>query len=44
MNGYDVTDIDLAEADISNAKAKAIERHVKVNFVVGNVLQMDHLS
>jgi ubiquinone/menaquinone biosynthesis C-methylase UbiE len=43
MNGYDVTGIDLAEAAISSAKAKTIERHVKVNFVVGNVLQMDRL-
>jgi 2-polyprenyl-3-methyl-5-hydroxy-6-metoxy-1,4-benzoquinol methylase len=43
MNNYDVTGIDLAEAAISSAKAKTIERHVKVNFVVGNVLQMDHL-
>jgi 2-polyprenyl-3-methyl-5-hydroxy-6-metoxy-1,4-benzoquinol methylase len=43
MNGYDVTGIDLAEAAISRAKAKTIERHVKVNFVVGNVLQMDRL-
>jgi ubiquinone/menaquinone biosynthesis C-methylase UbiE len=43
MNGYDVTGIDLAEAAISSAKAKTIESHVKVNFVVGNVLQMDRL-
>ena len=43
MNGCDVTGIDLAEDAISDAKAKAIERHVKVNFVVGDVLQMDRL-
>jgi AcrR family transcriptional regulator len=43
LNGYDVTGIGLAEAAISSAKAKTIERHVKVNFVVGNVLQMDLL-
>ena len=43
MNGCDVTGIDLAKDAISDAKAKAIERHVKVNFVVGNVLQMDRL-
>ena len=39
VNNYEVTGIDLVEAAISDAKAKAIERHVKVNFVVGNVLQ-----
>jgi ubiquinone/menaquinone biosynthesis C-methylase UbiE len=33
--------IDLVEDAIS--KAKAMERHVKVNFVVGNVLHMDRL-
>ena len=43
MNGCDVTGIDLAEGAISDAKAKAIERRVKVNFAVGNVLQMDRL-
>lgn len=43
MNGCDVTGIDLAEDAISDAKAKAIERRVKVNFAVGNVLQMDRL-
>ncbi|MGA9188270.1 MAG: class I SAM-dependent methyltransferase [Methanosarcina sp.] len=43
MNGCDVTGIDLVKDAISDAKAKAIERHVKVNFVVGNVLQMDRL-
>jgi len=43
MNGCDVTGIDLARNAISDAKAKAIERHVKVNFVVGDVLQMDRL-
>jgi len=41
MSGCDVTGIDLAKDAISDAKAKAIERHVKVNFTVGNVLQMD---
>lgn len=43
INGCDVTGIDLVENVISDAKAKAIERHVKVNFVVGDVLQMDRL-
>lgn len=38
-----VTGIDLAEAAISSAKAKTIERRFKVNFVVGNVLQMNRL-
>lgn len=41
VNGCDVTGIDLAENAISDAKAKSIERSVKVNFVAGNVLQMD---
>jgi ubiquinone/menaquinone biosynthesis C-methylase UbiE len=43
MNGCDVTGIDLASKAISDAKAKAVERHVKVNFVIGDVLQMDRL-
>ena len=43
MNGCDVTGIDIVEDAISDAKAKVIERHVKVNFVVGNVLRMDQL-
>lgn len=43
MNGCEVTGIDLARAAISDAKAKAIERHVEANFVVGDVLQMDRL-
>jgi ubiquinone/menaquinone biosynthesis C-methylase UbiE len=43
MNGCDVTGIDLAENAISDAKEKAIESHIKVNFVVGNVLQMNKL-
>jgi cyclopropane fatty-acyl-phospholipid synthase-like methyltransferase len=43
MNGCDATGIDLAENAISDAKAKAIERHVELNFVAGNVLQMDRL-
>ena len=43
MNGCDVTGIDLAEIAISDAKSKAAERHVKVNFIVGNVLRMDQL-
>lgn len=43
MNGCEVTGIDLVEAAISDAKAKVIERHVKVNFVVGNVLRMGKL-
>ena len=43
MSGCDVTGIDLAENAISDAKFKAIERHVRVNFIAGNVLQMDRL-
>lgn len=43
MNGCEVTGIDLAKEAVSEAKAKAIERHVKINFAVGNVLQMDQL-
>jgi ubiquinone/menaquinone biosynthesis C-methylase UbiE len=42
-NGYDVTGIDLVDDAISDAKSKAAERHVKVNFIVGNVLRMDRL-
>jgi len=38
--GYDVTGIEVEDV-ISDAKAKAIERNVKVNFVVGNVLEMN---
>jgi ubiquinone/menaquinone biosynthesis C-methylase UbiE len=41
MNGCDITGIDLVEDAISDAKAKAIERLVKVNFIVGDVLQLD---
>lgn len=43
MNGCDVTGIDLSEIAISDAKVKAAERHVKVYFVVGDVLRMDQL-
>jgi len=43
INGCDVTGIDLVEDAIKDAKAKAIRHNVKVNFVVGNVLQMDRL-
>lgn len=41
MNDYDVTGIDMVEDVISDARKKATERNVKVNFVVGNVLEMD---
>ncbi len=41
MNGCDVTGIDLIEDAISDAKV--IEHHVKVNFVVGNILSMYEL-
>ncbi len=41
MNGCDVTGIDLSEIAISDARAKASERHVNVNFVFGDVLRMD---
>lgn len=43
MNGCEVTGIDIVKNAISDAKKKAIERHVKVKFVLGNVLQMDLL-
>lgn len=43
MSGFEVTGIDLIEDAISDAKAKAIERHVKLRFVTGDVLQMDRL-
>ena len=43
MSGFEVTGIDLIEEAISDAKAKAIERHFKVSFVAGDVLQMDRL-
>lgn len=43
MNGFDVTGIDLVKDAIADAKAKAIEHHVKVNFVVGDVLKLDQL-
>jgi len=43
MNDYEVTGIDHVEDAISDARKKAIDRHVKVNFVTGNVLQMDRL-
>ena len=36
-NGCDVTGIDIAENAIADANAKAIERHVKVSFIVGDV-------
>jgi 2-polyprenyl-3-methyl-5-hydroxy-6-metoxy-1,4-benzoquinol methylase len=38
INGCDVTGIDIVEDAINDAKAKTIKHHVKVNFVVGNVL------
>ncbi len=41
INGCNVTGIDIVEDAITDAKA--IKHHVKVNFVVGNVLQMDQL-
>jgi ubiquinone/menaquinone biosynthesis C-methylase UbiE len=43
INGCDVAGIDIVEDVIKDAKAKAIEHHVKVDFVVGNMLQMDRL-
>lgn len=42
-NGCDVTGIDLVGDAISDAKKKVAERHVKVNFLVGDVLKMDQL-
>ena len=43
MNDCVVTGIDLSEIVVSDAKVKAVERHVNVNFVVGDVLKMDEL-
>jgi ubiquinone/menaquinone biosynthesis C-methylase UbiE len=43
MTGCDVTGIDLSEIAVSDARAKAAELHVNVNFVVGDVLRMDQL-
>ena len=43
INGCDVTGIDIVEDAITDAKAKAIKHHVKVNFVVRDVLQIDRL-
>jgi ubiquinone/menaquinone biosynthesis C-methylase UbiE len=43
INGCNVTGIDIVEDAITDAKVKAIKHHVKVNFVVGNVLKMDRL-
>ncbi|WP_292388879.1 class I SAM-dependent methyltransferase [Methanosarcina sp. UBA5] len=43
INGCNVTGIDIVKSAISDAKKKAVERHVKVNFVVGDALQMDSL-
>ena len=43
INECDVAGIDIVEDAIKDAKAKAIKHHVNVNFVVGNVLQMDRL-
>lgn len=43
MNGCDVAGIDLAEIAISDARAKAADHHVNVNFVVGDVLRLDQL-
>lgn len=42
-NGFEVTGIDLVKDAIADANSKAIEHHVEVNFVIGNVLQMDQL-
>jgi 2-polyprenyl-3-methyl-5-hydroxy-6-metoxy-1,4-benzoquinol methylase len=44
MNGCDVTGIDLVEDAISDAKKKAAERHIKVNFLIGDVLKMNPLA
>lgn len=43
LHGCEVTGIDLAKIAISDAKAKAAERHVNVNFIVEDVLKMDRL-
>jgi ubiquinone/menaquinone biosynthesis C-methylase UbiE len=43
INGCDVTGIDLAEVAVSDAKAKAAERHVNANFIVADALRMDRL-
>lgn len=43
VNGFEVTGIDLASNAVFDAKEKAVKKHVKVNFIVGNVLHMDQL-
>lgn len=40
-NGCTVTGIDLAEDAIRKARAKAKERNAKIDFIVGNVLELD---
>lgn len=40
-NGFDVMGIDPAKTAISDAKAKVIKQNIKVNFLVGNILQLD---
>lgn len=42
-NGCDVTGIDLIKNAIADANAKAIERHVKVSFIVGDALRINRL-
>jgi ubiquinone/menaquinone biosynthesis C-methylase UbiE len=42
-SGCDVTGIDLVQDAISDAKEKALKMDIDVNFVVGDVLQMDQL-
>jgi ubiquinone/menaquinone biosynthesis C-methylase UbiE len=43
LNGCNVTGIDISEIAISDAKAKSAERHVNVNFIVGDILKIDQL-
>jgi cyclopropane fatty-acyl-phospholipid synthase-like methyltransferase len=43
MNDCVVTGIDLSEIAVSDAKFKAVERRVNVNFVVGDVIRLDEL-
>jgi ubiquinone/menaquinone biosynthesis C-methylase UbiE len=43
INGCNVTCIDLAKDARSDAKAKAAERHLNVNFIVADALRMDRI-
>jgi cyclopropane fatty-acyl-phospholipid synthase-like methyltransferase len=40
-NSFKVTGIDLVKAAIDSAISKAAEQHLKIDFMVGNVLELD---